>query len=70
MPIDSIWRFQGALACSLAQLGRGQEAQQAVAEMQRALADDRSLDNVLARFVDRADRERILQGLRQTGWGS
>jgi adenylate cyclase len=56
------------LACSLAELGRLDEAKQAVAEMERVLANG-SLEDFLARFVDPADRERIWHGLHKAGWG-
>ena len=57
------------LACSLAQIGRPEEAQQALAEMHRtAPAGPGGLDDFLARFVNPADRERVLDGLRQAGW--
>ena len=57
------------LACSLARLGRREEAQEALAEMRRTLPDGRDgLADFLARFTSPADRERVLQGLRKAGW--
>jgi len=56
------------LACSLAELGRLDEAQQAVAELERLLATgEHSLEDFLARFIDPADRERIWHGLHKAG---
>ena len=58
-----------ALACSLAQLGRTEEAQEALAEMRRTLPAGRGgLADFFARFVNPADRERVLDGLRGAGW--
>jgi adenylate cyclase len=60
---------QAVLACSLAQLGRREEAQEALAEMRRTLPDGRDgLADFLARFTSPADRERVLQGLGEAGW--
>lgn len=56
------------LACSLAQLGRHEEAQQAVSEMKRILASGESGMDFLSRFMNPADRERILESLRKVGW--
>jgi adenylate cyclase len=56
-----------ALACSLANLGRLEEAKHAAAEMRR-LIPRCDLDGFLARFVNPANREQILVGLRQARW--
>jgi adenylate cyclase len=56
------------LACSLAQLGRADEARQALAEMQRTMDAARGrLADFLDRFSHPTDRERVLQGLRKAG---
>ena len=57
-----------ALACALAALGHGEEARQAAAQMQEILAGGSGLANLLGHFVKPTDRERILQGLRESGW--
>lgn len=57
-----------ALACALAALGHEEEARQAAAQMERILAGGSGLANLLARFVEPTDRERILHGLRESGW--
>ncbi len=60
---------QCILACSLALLGRKEDAQRAVLEMQRSLsAGGGQLNQLLGRFVDARDRERIFLGLREAGW--
>lgn len=56
-----------ALACSLPNLGRLEEAKHAAAELRRVVRQS-DLDGLLARFADQADRERILDGLRLAGW--
>jgi adenylate cyclase len=57
------------LACSLARLGRKDEAQEALAEMRRsAPAGPDAVANFTARFVDVADRQRIFDALREAGW--
>lgn len=57
------------LACSLAQLGRQQDAEQAVAEMRRALAaGQHGPEEIISRFVNPADRERVTHALNKVGW--
>jgi adenylate cyclase len=59
---------QCILACSLAELGRREDAEEALAEMERTLpAGGSGLANFLARFVNPADREKVLEGLRKAG---
>lgn len=54
------------LACSLAELGRREEAREALAELQqRTLAGTDGPDILLRRFVGRADRDRILEALHR-----
>jgi Flp pilus assembly protein TadD len=60
---------QAILACSSAQLGRNEEANQAIGAMERALAaSPNGLDELLIRFVNPSDRERFLKELEKAGW--
>lgn len=54
------------LACSLAELGRREEAEEALAELRPGgPARSDSLDGLLGRFVGRADRDRVLEALHR-----
>jgi adenylate cyclase len=60
---------QAILASSLAQLGREAEARRVLPELERALAARQAdMGELLLRFADPADRERVLAGLRMLGW--
>jgi adenylate cyclase len=56
------------LACSLTALGDNGEAKQAAIQMRRILAGGSGLSNLLARFVEPTDRERISQALNRAEW--
>ena len=60
---------QAVLACSLAQLGHAEEAKRAVDGMEQALNENpNGLKELFVRFVNPADRQRIMDGLRKAGW--
>jgi adenylate cyclase len=59
---------QATLACASVRLGRMDEARAAVSTLDQILSESPSaLDELLARF-SQADRERLLETLREAGW--
>lgn len=56
------------LACSLADLGRAEEARQEVGEMQRVMPSAYALGELLGRLAHPADHERVTAALRRAGW--
>lgn len=58
------------LACSLVRLGRKEEAQRAVLEMQQSMpaSGSNNLKQFLERFADAGDRKQISVALGEAGW--